>query len=130
MLSGAAPSCDLPTEQEFRDPAELLNRESTLGWLGFRPVVVLMAFKAAAFRGILRAWAMALLARLDSGQENIGGVMAGGRASVARGAGHHAVRVMINSACDSQRAVMFDFATSGSGLLVGVSMWHCLQVLA
>ena len=66
----------------------LLNREAAFGRFSFRPIVILMTFEAAAFSGFLR-WPlrmMALLARLNPGQENVGRFTAVGRARVATGA--------------------------------------------
>ena len=61
------------------------------------PVVILMAFKATPLGKFLRrSWlAMALLAGLDAGEENIRSFVARGSLCVAGFAGHHAMRIVV-----------------------------------
>jgi len=52
-----------------------------------------------------------------------------GHLCVARLAGHHASESCLKFERGIHRAVIFDFAISGSGPAAAVSVWHSLQVL-
>ena len=59
--------------------------------------MILMTLVAAAFSGFFRGalWTMALLAGLNARQKDVCRFAAVGSATVARGAGHHAMGMMI-----------------------------------